>query len=143
VALGLDGQRHPVCWPSPVAPVILLDTNALIWLEQRHPRARSLATAGKRLYISPASILELQFLLEAGWIRLKNATVTDIANRDDLWTLDDPPAARWFEEALDLGWTRDPFDRLIVAHARLRGWRLATGDAALLERLSARESVPI
>jgi len=32
---------------------------------------------------------------------------------------------------------------MIVAHARLRGWRLATGDAALLERLSAGESVSI
>ena len=54
-------------------------------------------------------------------------------------SLDDPPAAAWFARALDLGWTRDPFDRLIVAHARLRGWRLATADTGLLERLSEAE----
>jgi PIN domain nuclease of toxin-antitoxin system len=123
--------------------VILLDTNALIWLEQRHPRARVLAAGGKRLYISPASVLELQFLMEAGRIRLKNATIADITQRDDLWALDDLPAAAWFDRALDLSWTRDPFDRLIVAHARLRGWRLATADASLIEQLSSRECVPI
>ncbi|PYR38552.1 MAG: hypothetical protein DMF90_02865 [Acidobacteria bacterium] len=52
---------------------------------------------------------------------------------------DDPPSGAWFETALDLGWTQDPFDRLLVAHARLRGWRLATGDARLIERLHERE----
>ncbi len=43
-------------------------------------------------------------------------------------------------QAIDLSWTRDPFDRLLVAHARLRGWRFATADAALLKRLERRES---
>ena len=123
--------------------MILLDTNALIWLEQGHPRTRPLVKEGKRLYISPASLLELQFLVEAGRIRLKNTSVSDITHRDDLWLLDDPPAATWFDEALDLGWTRDPFDRLIVAHARLRGWRLATADKALIDRLSSRDCLPI
>jgi len=107
--------------------VILLDTNAIIWLEQRHPRARPLTKAG-RLYISPASILELQFLQEAGRVRFRRGEASDIAH--GAWLLDDPPAVRWFETAVDLTWTRDPFDRLIVAHARLRfaadrrdGWR--------------------
>lgn len=49
--------------------------------------------------------------------------------------LDDPPAVEWFLRALDVGWTHDPFDRLLVAHAGLRGWRVATGDDELLERL--------
>ncbi len=38
-----------------------------------------------------------------------------------------------------LGWTRDPFDRLLVAHAQLRGFKLATSDAVILERLDPRE----
>ena len=115
--------------------MILLDTNAVIWLEQGHRRARALKRAG-RLYISPATILELQFLQEIGRLRLVDADVTAFA-RDDRWILDDPPAAKWFLRAADLIWTRDPFDRLIVAHARLRGWRLATGDEALLDALDA------
>ena len=78
--------------------------------------------------------LELQFLLESGRIRLRHGGVSDLVTRGP-WLLDDPPATAWFEAALDLSWTRDPFDRLLVAHAHLRGWRLATGDTALLERL--------
>jgi PIN domain nuclease of toxin-antitoxin system len=57
--------------------------------------------------------------------------------------LDDPPAVDWFGRALDIGWTRDPFDRLLVAHAALRAWRLATGDVPLLERLGAGRTVEI
>lgn len=124
------------------AIVILLDTNALIWLERGHPRARPLARAGQRLYTSPASVLELQFLLEAGRLRLQHGTLTDIVRRGP-WLLDDPPAAAWFETALESAWTRDPFDRLIVAHAELRGWRLATGDSALLSRLPERRRMEI
>jgi PIN domain nuclease of toxin-antitoxin system len=57
------------------------------------------------------------------------------AGEDARWLVDDPPAASWFAPALGLGWTRDPFDRLLAAHASLRGWRLATADEELLRRL--------
>jgi PIN domain nuclease of toxin-antitoxin system len=39
--------------------------------------------------------------------------------------------------------TRDPFDRLLVAHARLRGWRLATADNQLVKRLGPSERVEL
>jgi PIN domain nuclease of toxin-antitoxin system len=141
VDLGLDRER-PEIQRSTAAPVILLDTNALIWLEQGRPRARRLADGSKRLHVSPANLLELQFLLEAGRLRLGGLSVSDLAQRGP-WLLDDPPAAAWFDTALTLGWTRDPFDRLLVAHARLRGWRLATGDTALSERLLENERISI
>ena len=137
----LDRRRPPVCEPPP-ALVILLDTNALIWLEQGHARARKLTSARQRLYISPVSLPELQFLLEAGRLRVRGAGVADLVARGP-WLLDDPPAAAWFDAALALGWTRDPFDRLLVAHAQLRGWRLATGDTALLARLPERERMEV
>jgi PIN domain nuclease of toxin-antitoxin system len=77
-------------------------------------------------------------LVEVGRLRLRaRAGVTDVAN-DERWLLDDPPAARWFQGALAAGWTRDPFDRLLVAHAQLRGWRIATGDAAILAHSAGR-----
>jgi hypothetical protein len=49
--------------------------------------------------------------------------------------IDNPMSIDLFDAAIDLPWTRDPFDRLIVAHARVRGWRLATGDRKILGKL--------
>jgi PIN domain nuclease of toxin-antitoxin system len=122
--------------------VILLDTNALLWLDRGHKRARPLTAGRLRLHVSPATVLELRFLEESGRIRLPNRDAGGIAI-DDRWTLDDPPAAAWFETALELVWTRDPFDRLLAAHARLRGWRLATSDPTLLEALGPRYSLAL
>jgi PIN domain nuclease of toxin-antitoxin system len=122
--------------------VILLDTNAVIWLELRHRRARPLLAGRLQLHISPATVLELRFLEESGRIRLHNRDAASIAI-DDRWTLDDPPAAAWFDRALDLTWTRDPFDRLLAAHALLRGWRMATADPVIQEQLGARHTLAL
>ena len=122
--------------PSGLA-VILLDTHALIWLGAGHRRARPLHGHG-RLFASPASVLEIQFLVEAGRLRLRAASLDAFAD-DPRWTIDDPAAAGWFRKAGDLDWTRDPFDRLLVAHARVRNWRLATADDHLLDRLASSE----
>jgi PIN domain nuclease of toxin-antitoxin system len=124
------------------AAVILLDTHALIWLDHRHPRSRVLTTGGRPLYVSPATLLELQFLSEAGRLRLPKGDAQAIAV-DDRWTLDEPPSWSWFATALDLTWTRDPFDRLIAAHARVRGWRLATADERLLRGLGPRHTIDL
>jgi PIN domain nuclease of toxin-antitoxin system len=122
--------------------VTLLDTNALIWLERGHRRAKPLLKGRTTLYISPASLLELQMLNEIGRLRLAAGALDALAH-DERWLLDDPPAADWFLRSTDIAWTRDPFDRLLVAHARLRGWRLATGDAALAAQLGARERMEL
>lgn len=127
---------------TPEAPVILLDTNAWIWLVQGHRRATTLQKRA-RLHISPASLLELQFLVEAGRLRLRDERFASSVADDPRVPLDEPAAGRWFAQASEESWTRDPFDRLLVAHARLRGWSLATGDALILEHLRAGETVPL
>jgi PIN domain nuclease of toxin-antitoxin system len=113
--------------------VILLDTNALIWVATGHARSRPLAKRRARLYVSPASLLEVQLALEAGRVSLPQPM--DAALHDDRWVVDQPPAVEWFLAAGEVGWTRDPFDRLLVAHALLRRWQLATADAHTLEQL--------
>ena len=138
--LGLDVRRPAIPWQA--ARVILLDTNALIWADQRHPRIRPLLAGNRPLYISPATVLELQFLQESGRIRLRDGSVHSIVN-DDRWLLDDPPAAPWFLRAVELVWTRDPFDRLLAAHAQLREWRLATSDGHLLDELGPAGSLEL
>jgi PIN domain nuclease of toxin-antitoxin system len=140
VDLELDARRPEV--PGQAAGVILLDTNALIWIDAGHARSRSLLQRGERLYVSPASVLELQFLHESGKVRLRNQTVQWVVN-DDRWLVDEPPAGSWFLRAAEVGWTRDPFDRLLVAHAQVRRWRLATADARMLERLGPSASVEL
>jgi PIN domain nuclease of toxin-antitoxin system len=127
---------------SEAALVTLLDTNALVWLAHGHRRAARLAGRTGRLWLSPASLLELQFLVEAGRVRLREVDL-DGFTHDDRWAVDEPPSVAWFREAWAMTWTRDPFDRLIVAHARLRGWKLATAVRALLGRLEARATVPL
>jgi PIN domain nuclease of toxin-antitoxin system len=122
--------------------VILLDTNAVIWVDRGHPRTRALTRGSPRLFISPATLLELQFLHEANRIRLRRDALDSIVY-DDRWTLDEPSSVEWFVGATALSWTRDPFDRLIVAHAQLRRWRLATADEPLLERLGPSRSIAL
>lgn len=121
--------------------MILLDTNAVIWLDQNHQRTRKLARPTTRLFVSPATLLELQLLGEIGRLRLR-AGVRGIVE-SERWEIDDPNAIEWFEGSAEESWTRDPFDRLIVSHARLRGFRLATGDARILERLRPSERVAL
>src|SRR5262245_39563193 len=66
VDVGMDVEG-PALLATEVAPaVILLDTNAVLWLDRNHPRARPLARWAGRLYVSPASLLEIQLLRESG-----------------------------------------------------------------------------
>ena len=121
--------------------MILLDTNAVIWLDQNHRRVRTLARSPARLLVSPATLLELQMLDELGRLRLR-AGVRGVID-SDRWQIDEPPALQWFEGSAQESWTRDPFERLIVAHARLRRIRLASGDRAILEQLRASERMEL
>jgi PIN domain nuclease of toxin-antitoxin system len=48
----------------------------------------------------------------------------------------DASTADLAQAAADLSWTRDPFDRLIAAHAIVADAPLVTADATILENLS-------
>ncbi len=85
--------------------------------------------------VSPAALLEIGFLSELGKVRL-SVTLSELRD-DSRFRVDDPSGAEWFAVAEDLAFTRDPFDRLIVAHALLRKAKLATGDQRIIEYLGA------
>ena len=121
--------------------MILLDTNALIWLLAGHKRAAKLPKKDRRFYVSPVSLLELRFLTELGRIRFLRGEL-DLES-DSRLAVDDPSSAHLFEHAGAVTWTRDPFDRLIVAHASLRGWTLATSDAHIIENLGAKATLQL
>ncbi len=123
--------------------MILLDTHAVIWLHMGHRRGRALQRVRGNLYVSPATVLELHVLAELGKLKVRQGIRVHRIIDDERWLLDDPPAVSWFDRALDLAWTRDPFDRLLVAHARLRRWQLATADQRILENLEPRAKLEL
>jgi len=115
--------------------MILLDTNAVLFLLANNRRARALLPHVGRLYFSPVALLELQFLQEVGRGAFTTRAPATMARSDPRWTVDDPPLDGVIARALSLGWTRDPFDRLIAAHALHRRWRLATSDVTMLRHM--------
>ena len=116
--------------------MILLDTHALVWLLSGNKRVRKLPSR-ERLFVSPVSLLELRLLEEIGRFAIEGSARLD---DDPRFAVDNPSSAALFEAAVPLPWTRDPFDRLVVGHAHLRSWRLATADTRILGHLP-REAV--
>jgi PIN domain nuclease of toxin-antitoxin system len=78
--------------------------------------------------VSPISFLEVQFLAEVGRLEVKQPDFTDTVSRDPRFIVDDVPFDRLIRQALSLGWTRDPFDRLLAAHSTARRVPLCTLD---------------
>src|SRR5919201_1909539 len=66
--LGGVARSHDIQEPDQET-VILLDTNALLWLQAHNRRATPLLRARGSLYVSPASLLEIEILTESGRLR--------------------------------------------------------------------------
>lgn len=112
---------------------VLIDTHFLLWIIEGSPRLRSYPWVKKYspYGISPISILELQFLSEVGKIQLDVLGFMSNLARDPRFLLDDTPLLQLIKEAVHLGWTRDPFDRLLAAHSLARRVPLCTVDAVI------------
>jgi PIN domain nuclease of toxin-antitoxin system len=119
-----------------VAPLIYLDTHVVAWLyaigaEALSQRAAEAIDSSEDLRISPMVRLELQYLFEIGRVGEPAVAVVDgLAGILGL-TVCTAPFASVVYEAERIAWTRDPFDRLIVAQARLHGASLVTKDDTL------------
>lgn len=116
--------------------MIYLDTHVVVWLyagliDRLSNTAKQLINDND-VFISPAVRLELQYLLEVQRLTAAPDTiVTDLSNRIGLQVCA-KPFNRIVSEALAQPWTRDPFDRLITAHASLNGDILVTKDGNML-----------
>jgi len=115
-----------------MASLIYLDTHVAAWM---YAGRTDLFPAGVRslleehdLLISPAVKLELQYLYEIRRTAEPARTVVAALERDVGLAVCDLPFQEVVEVALAQSWTRDPFDRLIVSQAALRGLRLLTKD---------------
>ena len=115
--------------------MIHLDTHAVVWLYEGRVEAfpaALLARIGRmRPLVSPAVRLELAFLHEIGRLTAPPSTVLDaLAAEIDLGV-----AEASFERVVGIAtrllWTRDPFDRLIAAHAMADDLPLVTRDRTI------------
>ena len=124
-------------------PVILLDTHALIWILAGHKRVVGLLATGHLLFFSPISVLEMRFLIEAKRARIAEPDWEARLGRESRFKIDDCRLGPIVAAASDLGFTRDPFDRLLSGHAMARGFRLATADARLIDHLPKERVFPL
>jgi PIN domain nuclease of toxin-antitoxin system len=113
------------------AEVIYLDTHVLVRLYQGE--IEKLTDAVRReielhdLLVSPAAILELEYLYEIGRLKISASNLMNVLATDLRAKVCGIPFQRIVEHALKEKWSRDPFDRLIVAHAK-------AGDAPLITK---------
>ncbi len=113
-----------------------LDTHVLLWLHQgerrRIPaRAQQLLRAYRPM-ISPLVQAELALLHEIGRIPTPAATVVnDLRDHANLG-IAESAFHRVAARSAELRWTRDPFDRLIAAHALCDDAPLLSADRNML-----------
>lgn len=118
--------------------MIMLDTHVAVAMYEG--RSAGLSVPARRaidrdvVTISPAVLLEIELLFEIRRLREGAKLIASRLAEE----LDIRVAGERFAdvatEALALGFTRDPFDRLIVAHASLAEATLVTQDATLRYR---------
>lgn len=84
---------------------------------------------------SPVVELELTYLYEVRRVSEPAAAPLAALRRSIGMTVSDVSLAALVDAAVPLSWTRDPFDRLIAAHAILADVPLITADRTILENL--------
>jgi len=117
---------------------LLLDTHAFIWWDSDPARlpARVLAMCrdpAHRLLLSVASIWEMQIKLQLDKLRLMTPLRSLIEGQQKINAIE--VLSITLPHVLDLdnlpGHHKDPFDRLLVAQARVEQAALVSGDAAI------------
>ncbi|MGA9071613.1 MAG: PIN domain-containing protein [Terracidiphilus sp.] len=115
--------------------IAYLDTNAAIQLSQGSVRKVSREAIRlidrAELLISPMVAFELELLYEIGRVKHSSRDLQSKLAHELGVRVCSLPFAEIVSAALDEGWTRDPFDRMIVANAKANGfaWLLSADEA--------------
>lgn len=117
--------------------MIYLDTHAVVWLytgdiKRLMPGVRRLIEDSE-LYVSPAVILELQFLKEIKRVTVEPILMIETLSASIGLKVCEQPFIDIIRASLSQVWTRDPFDRMIVGNAALNGTTLITKDSMILD----------
>jgi PIN domain nuclease of toxin-antitoxin system len=117
--------------------LIYLDTHIVVWLfagllDKFSHTVKAMLNENEIL-ISPIVRLELQYLYEIERVKEPaSVIVADLSDRIGLEVCEKDFNAV-VSQALTLTWTRDPFDRVIVANAKLSDNILISKDPSILE----------
>ncbi len=116
--------------------ICYIDTQVAIWLnEAKLPKfSRTALTLIETcdVRISPMAALELQYLYEIKRVSVKPQEILFKLGAEIGLTVCEHPFPAIAEIALGENWTRDPFDRMIVAHAKSNGMApLVTKDEVI------------
>jgi PIN domain nuclease of toxin-antitoxin system len=119
-----------------MAPLIYLDTHVVAWLYGTGPdsltdKVARLLEGSDEIRISPMVRLELQYLFEIGRVGQRPLPVLDALQSTLGLAVCDAPFPAVVRIAESQVWTRDPFDRAIVAQAFLFDAPLVTKDAGI------------
>ena len=119
--------------------LVYLDTHIVVWLyagllDKITPKAKA-GIDDNNVAVSQFVRLELQYLYEIGRIKFKpNKIIGALAGEIDL-RISECPLNNIIEEALKINWTRDVFDRLLVAETmRNQSLLLITADKKIREK---------
>lgn len=123
-----------------MATLIRLDTHVVVWLfagdRNRLSPAAIDALEASVPTISPIVQLELTYLHEIGRLTVSGAEIVgDLHERIGL-RLSEVSLSAVVHAASSLSWTRDPFDRLIVADALAASATLLTKDETIAANCS-------
>ncbi len=113
-----------------------LDTHVAVWLlkgpKDLPQRAQRRIETDDEILISPMVLLDMENLHEIGRLKIPTGKVFEILAATIGLRVCNHPFGLVVDQALREKWTRDPFDRIIVAHARCRGAVLLTKDEQIL-----------
>ncbi len=109
-----------------------IDTHVLIWISNGDihkisEKAKALLERSQ-FYVSPISILEIDYLHEIGKYDFSGHRFLVDFNKKEPLTIPEDPFFKVIQESSKITWTRDVFDRILVAHAKLHNAPLITKD---------------
>ncbi len=118
------------------ALIAYLDTHVIVRFAGKAQRGipKSVVRAlddAKEIRLSPMVVLELQMLREMGRLAAAPSDFIGLFGQRFPLRTCDLPFGDVVEIASAMSWTRDPFDRLIVAHADLAKAVLVTKDGTM------------
>jgi PIN domain nuclease of toxin-antitoxin system len=123
-----------------IAVMIFVDTHVVIWLYQKEldlmPRRAIGILENETICISPIVILELEYLFEIEKIKEHGEPVVDYLSLRLGLQVHNFDFHKVIHAAIVERWTRDPFDRIITAHARCHDSTLLTKDRTILRNYS-------